>query len=87
VNRIVRKHQAELNACTRSGGGGVELTLSFTVGPDGRVKEITTESINVTDSTDLRECMQGALRSWPFPSPGKRSVNVQHYRLVTPEVR
>lgn len=85
VNRIVRRHAGELRTCAeRHWGFDVEITLTFTVSPEGRVRDVTTESITQTDSSDLLSCVITSLRNWSFPSPGKKSATVEHYVFRLP---
>jgi hypothetical protein len=80
VAKIVRQHQADLRAC----GTGGTITLTFVVSPEGRVRDVTTESMTITDASGLLSCVIHALRSWSFPSPGKRSATVREFPIVLP---
>lgn len=80
VHRIVRQHTEELRECGTDGS----FTLTFVVSPEGRVRDVTTVAMDITDSTDILMCVIGKLRSWSFPSPGKSSATVREYRVVLP---
>lgn len=82
VRRVVRDHKADLRAC--SGGMGGEITLTFVINPEGRVRDVTTISMNMTDSSDILTCVIHGLRSWSFPSPGKKGTTVTEFRFVLP---
>jgi hypothetical protein len=85
LQRVVRRHHEELRLCAdRHWGYDVELTLTFTMSPEGRVRDTAMESINQTDSSELVSCVISALRSWSFPSPGKKSVSVEHFVIRLP---
>ncbi|MFT3707317.1 MAG: AgmX/PglI C-terminal domain-containing protein [Archangium sp.] len=84
VNRVVRRHKDDLKACGESTGiGAAEITLTFVIGTEGKVRDVTTETMNVTDAPQLLSCVITALRSWSFPVPAK-PLTVQHYRFVVP---
>lgn len=88
LNRVVRQHVDELRTCAdQYWGWDVEITLTFTMNPEGRIRETKLESINQTDSSELVECVIVALRSWSYPSPGKKSVSVEHFVVRLPPAR
>ena len=88
LNRVVRRHVEELRTCTdQYWGWDAEITLTFTMSPEGRIRDTKLESINQTDSTELVDCVITALRSWSFPSPGKKNVSVEHYVVRLPPAR
>ena len=88
LNRVVRQHTDELRTCAdQYWGWDVDITLTFTMSPEGRVRDTALETINQTDSTELVECVISALRRWNFPSPGKKSVSVEHFAIRLPPTR
>lgn len=83
VRRVVNAHQADLRACgQRFVASGMEITLTFVISPEGKVRDIAVESMNVTDAMDAVDCLNKALRSWTFPSPGKTSAKIQSHLFV-----
>jgi hypothetical protein len=88
LNRVVRRHVEELRTCAdQYWGWDVEIALTFTMSPEGRVRDTALETVNQTDSSELVSCVITALRSWSFPSPGKKNVSVEHYVIRLPPAR
>ena len=81
VQRVVRKHRADLRACGVPEGF---MEMSFVVSPEGRVRDVTGEASNILHNGELFMCVVHKLRSWDFPSPGKKPVTVKHFRFVFP---
>ncbi|MFK7999320.1 MAG: AgmX/PglI C-terminal domain-containing protein [Polyangiales bacterium] len=75
VRRTIRRRNGELRVCGEehlSAGSEAEVTLQFTITPEGAVQGITTAG----GSAALRACFTSNIEAWTFPYPDMRRLQV-----------
>src|SRR5262245_4852387 len=73
IQRVVQHHHNEIKFCYQQGlqkhpGLAGKVKLHFTVGPDGRVLEVTARDVTLDDEGAV-QCMTSRVRAWTFPKP------------------
>ena len=66
------------NALTRNRNLTGKLTVTFVVGPDGRVKSSFIKKSTITDGI-MEECILDVVNRWTFPPPKSGKVVTVNY--------
>lgn len=73
------------NALRRNRNLAGKLTVTFVVGPDGRVKSSFIKKSTITDSI-MEECILNVVNRWEFPKPkGGKEVTVNYPFSFNPQ--
>jgi TonB family protein len=79
VKRVVEAHLAEIKACAAqsiSPQPVKEITISFSVDPSGKAREIKV-TFSSQAAPNMERCLIEKLRAWSFPAPeGGATVKV-----------